>query len=35
VDFLAAVQLDLRDIGALEQIREERDELVLLGLSPR
>src|SRR5262245_25285108 len=31
-DLLAAVELDLRDVGALEQIGEELDELVALGL---
>src|SRR6185436_15517269 len=31
-DLLPAVELDLRDVGALEQIGEELDELVALGL---
>src|SRR5262249_15940751 len=35
MNFLTAVQLDLRDVGALEQVREERAELALPGLSPR
>src|SRR5437870_4099009 len=34
LDLLTAVELDLPDVGALEEIREEADELVALGLAP-
>src|SRR5262249_56345301 len=34
-DLLPAIELDLRDVGALEQIGEELDELVALGLRAR
>src|SRR2546425_7508597 len=34
-DFLAPVELDLRDVGTLEKVREEQDELVAFGLCPR
>src|SRR2546428_487546 len=35
LDFLAPVELDLRDVGTLEKVREEQDELVAFGLCPR
>src|SRR5207245_1189280 len=34
LDLLTAVERDLPDVGALEEIREEADELVALGLAP-
>src|SRR6266508_804365 len=35
LDLLAPIELDLGDVGTLEQVREEQDELVALGLCPR
>src|SRR4030095_15450379 len=35
LDLFTAVELDLRDVGTLEQVGEQADELVALGLRPR